>query len=113
MIMGMIPVNDCSDGRYDDPFIRIVELYALSAIGALDREDRLRMEEITPDLRKIFGLEVGWKKIVERVMEFGPDAEEEVRRLWSEWKEKGTKGGTERFAREFADRCFPADDDEG
>lgn len=99
-------------GRYADPFLRIVELYALSAIGALDPEDRRQMKELTPELQQIYGLDLGWKKIVEHVMEFGPGAEEEVRRLWAEWKEEEREGGPGGFAREFADRYFPADDDE-
>ena len=99
------PDNDSR--RYDDPFLRIVELYALAAIGALDPEDRARMKELTPELQRIYGLDVGWKKIVEQVMEFGSGAEEEVRTLWEEWKEQERTGGPPAFARDFADRYFP------
>jgi len=105
--------GEADDGRrYSDPFLRIVELYALSAIGALDPEDRRQMKELTPELQQIYGLDLGWKKIVEQIMEFGSGAEEEVRRLWAEWKEEASAGGPEGFARAFADRYFPAEDDE-
>ena len=41
------------------------------------------MKEITPDLRRIYKVEFGWKKIVEHVMEFEGNAEEEVREEWA------------------------------
>ncbi len=102
--------------RYNDPFVRILELYALAAIGALDPEDRDRMKEITPDLRRIYKVEFGWKKLVEHVMEFEGNAEEEVRQEWAATKEKAAEAGEEMspmlFAMRFADRYFPFEEEE-
>ncbi len=105
-----------SENRYNDPFVRILELYALASIGALDQEDAKRMKEITPDLQKIYNVEYGWKKLVEHVMEFGPEAEQEVRQAWADRKAKAEEDGEEgvtpaTFASEFADEYFPADEE--
>ena len=105
---------EAAESRYNDPFVRILELYALAAIGALDPEDAKRMKEITPDLQKIYNVEFGWKKLVEHVMEFGPDAEPEVRQAWADRKREAEEAGESvkpaTFAHEFADRYFPTEE---
>lgn len=104
------------DTRYNDPFVRILELYALASIGALEPEDAKRMKEITPDLQKIYKVKFGWKRLVEHVMEFGPEAETEVRQAWADRKAKCEDEGERavtpaRFAAEFADEYFPTEDE--
>ena len=106
-----------STDRYSDPFIRILELYVLKAVGALSREDADAMKKITPELQSIYGHGAGWTRIVEHVMEFPREAQEEIRALWLERKEEvaqteGRRLHPEEFAREFTDRCFADDDDE-
>lgn len=103
--------------RYEDPFIRILELYALKAVGALEKEDAEAMKKLTPELQVIYGHSGGWLGIVEHVMEFPREAPEEIRALWLERKQEvaqteGRRLHPEEFAREFADRCFVGDDDD-
>ena len=103
--------------RYDDPFVRILELYVLKAIGALEAEDEKQMKELTPELQRIYQHGTGWTKIVEHVMEFPSEAWEEIRTEWIERKREvaeaeGRRLKPEEFAREFADRYFGEEEDE-
>lgn len=109
-------ITDANE-RYADPFIRILELYALKAVGALEKEDAEAMKKVTPELQQIYGNSGGWTRIVEHVMEFPREAPEEIRALWLERKQEvaeteGRRLHPEEFARDFADRCFADDDDE-
>ena len=103
--------------RYGDPFVRILELYVLKAVGALEKEDEQAMKGLTPELQNIYGINAGWLRIVEEVMEFPRDAPEEIRSLWLERKQEvaeneGRRLRPEEFAREFADQCFEGGDEE-
>ncbi len=111
------PANNPNSDRYDDPFIRILELYILKAVGALEKEDEQSMKRLTPELQRIYGINTGWLRIVEKVMEFPPGAPDEIRSLWLERKEEvaqteGRRLRPEEFAREFADFCFQDEDEE-
>lgn len=102
--------------RYADPFVRILELYVLKAVGALEKEDEQAMKALTPELQEIYGMSQGWLRIVENVMEFPREAPEEIRSLWLERKEEvaqkeGRRLKPEEFAREFADQCFSEDEE--
>lgn len=105
------------ESRYDDPFIRILELYVLKAVGALTKEDAETMKKLTPQLQQIYGHSGGWLRIVEYVMEFSRDAADDIRAIWLERKKEvaeteGRRLHPEEFARDFADQCFADDDDE-
>ena len=105
------------EGRYADPFVRILELYVLKAVGALEKDDEQAMKELTPELQEIYGLSSGWLKIVEHVMEFPREASEEIRSLWLERKQEvaqseGRRLRPEEFAQEFADQCFDGEEEE-
>lgn len=98
--------------RYDDPFVRILELWVLATLGAIDEEERAAMKQLEPELRQMYGFDqLGWRKIVERVMEFGEGADEEVRDLWKERKQAAQETGEtitpRQFAAETADRLWP------
>ncbi len=100
--------------RYNDPFVRLLELWVLATLGAISPEDRQTMKEIEPELREIYAVaDLGWKKIIEQIMEFGPGAADELRGLWLERKEEMVEsGGTispQRFAEETVDRLFGPD----
>jgi hypothetical protein len=107
-----------SHNRYDDPFVRILELYVLQAIGALEKEDEQAMKKLTPDLQRIYGVGGGWRSIVEHVMEYRPGAGAEIRLMWLDRKQdvaerEGRRIRPAEFAREFADEVFRrADEDE-
>lgn len=106
-----------SQNRYDDPFVRILELYVLKAVGALEKEDAEAMKKLTPELQQIYGHGGGWTRIVEHVMEFPRDAMDETRALWIERKDEvaqneGRRLHPEEFAREFADRYFFAEEED-
>lgn len=113
---GSAETNENTD-RYDDPFIRLLELYVLKAVGALEKEDAERMKKLTPELQKVFGVSGSWIRIVEQVMEYPKDAPEEIRLIWTERKQEvaqteGRRLHPEEFARDFADISFEDDDDE-
>ena len=106
-----------SESRYDDPFIRILELYVLKAVGALRKEDADAMKALTPQLQQIYGHGGGWLSIVEHVMEFPREAPEEIQTLWLDSKKEvaeteGRRLHPEEFAQNFVDWCFTEDDDD-
>ena len=103
--------------RYEDPFIRILELYALKAVGALEKEDADAMKKLTPQLQEIYGHGGNWLRIVEHVMEFDRDAADVIQEMWIERKREvaeteGRRLHPEEFARDFADACFSDDEDD-
>ena len=109
--------REIGEDRYGDPFVRILELYILKAIGSLTTEDDQAMKQLTPELQSIYGINAGWLRIVEEVMEFPREAPDEIRSLWLERKKEvaeteGRRLYPEEFAREFADQCFDNGEEE-
>lgn len=96
--------------RYEGkPFLRLLELYALWAIGELRDGDAQTLRKMLPKLSEIYGGSGDWHEIVARVMEFPPGMASELRDEWQENKETASLHGQqvapEHFAEMFADRA--------
>jgi hypothetical protein len=95
--------------RYEGrPFLRLLELYVLWAIGRLEEKEQRMLEQMTPKLQQTFGHQGAWHEIIAAQMEFGPGAADSARQNWQRWQEfRRQTGGPEHpetFAREFADQ---------
>lgn len=69
--------------RYDGkPLLRLLELYALRAIGHLDPDDEARLEAMAPKLREIYGSSGEWHEVVAASVKLPPDLPAAIREMW-------------------------------
>lgn len=69
--------------RYQErPFLRLLEFYVFWAIGELQEEELLFLEETTPKLRSIYHREGDWRSIIAAEMELPPHLPSKIRELW-------------------------------
>ena len=93
--------------RYkEDPFLRLVELYVLRAIGKLGYKEELAMIKLTPELQSIYDHQGQWFEIVEYVMEFPKGAANEITSEWKRALKQNKSLQPEDFARSFTDELF-------
>ena len=89
------------------PFLRLLELYVLWAIGELAEKETSFMEEITPKLRSSYKMEGDWQRIIEGVMELPPHLPGKIRELWNRNLEIARTAGVvlppQHFAEFFVD----------
>ncbi|HEV3421461.1 MAG TPA: hypothetical protein VG075_14220 [Candidatus Acidoferrum sp.] len=101
------PPNPRYQGK---PFLRLLELYVLWAIGELAEKEALILEEATPKLRSIYHREGDWKSIIAGEMEFPPHLPAKIRELWKRNLEKARTAGVvlppQQFAELFVDDNF-------
>jgi len=92
------------DPRYDgQPFLRLIELYAIAKLGALTELDAERLRQMTPRLQTLYGRQGTWMEIVAAEMDFDSAVDESIKANWARWCEKGGGEEFEAFARAFAD----------
>ena len=58
------------EDRYEGkPLLKLIEYYILHAIEELSDELKASMEEMTPQLQNLYGIEGHWTEIIEELME--------------------------------------------
>jgi hypothetical protein len=101
----MLNVNLRYEGK---PFLRLLECYVLWAIGELAATEANTLEEMTPKLQAIYGVQGNWQQIVAVVMEFPSNIPDTIRRLWANSAEISRKNRTtitpQQFAEAFVDQ---------
>ncbi|MGY2274327.1 MULTISPECIES: hypothetical protein [Pseudomonas] len=94
------------------PFLRLLECYVLSAIGALSDQQRADLTALEPKLRELYGTQGSWSDVVASQMDFPASLEEKIRAVWRTNSEKFAQAGVpinaEDFARNFVDTNFPS-----
>ena len=69
--------------RYDGkPFLRLLELYVLWAMGSLSKNDAENLERMTPKLHETYNRAGRWQDIIAADMEFSTSMPESVREVW-------------------------------
>lgn len=69
--------------RYDGkPLLRLLELYALRAIGHLDPADEERLVAMAPKLRALYGCPGEWHEVVAASVNLPPDLPAAIREMW-------------------------------
>ncbi len=96
-------------GRYEGkPFLRLVELYVLDAIGQLHDHYRETAEKMEPRLQATYGTKAPWQQIIAEQMEFPDTLPAAIRGLWDGYLEHHRKLGNsvdpEEFVVEFVDK---------
>jgi len=95
------------------PLLRMLELYVLWAIDALDAADSVRLRRVTPKLVEIWGGDGSWHGAIASVMEFPPDMAASIRAIWelrrSAAAERHEPLTPQDFAEMFVDANFPVD----
>ncbi|MES2789671.1 MAG: hypothetical protein V4719_08625 [Planctomycetota bacterium] len=98
---------------FGKPFLRLVECYVLEAIGKLSTEDRVRLNDMAPQLRQVYGVDGSWDLIVASVMNFPASLPKQIEGIWIANREKSTSSGEELtpedFVEMFVDKNFPMD----
>lgn len=92
------------------PLVRLLECYALDAIGELSREDRANLEAMEPRLSQIYGTSGSWKEILGAAMQFPPEIGTAIKGMWEQNRQvaaqSGQKLSPQHFAEIFVDQNF-------
>jgi hypothetical protein len=90
--------------RYEGkPLLKLLESYVLWAIGQLPEKDSALLEEMTPKLRSIYGVQGEWPQIISAVMQFPPNMPMLVKNLWTKNTEIATKNHATLTPQHFAE----------
>ncbi|MDA8016722.1 MAG: hypothetical protein MPN21_04665 [Thermoanaerobaculia bacterium] len=68
------------------PFLRLLELYVLWAIDALDASHENEIRSLSTELQKVYGRPGAWHEIIEAQMDFPQGMADELLKMWSENK---------------------------
>lgn len=85
------------------PILRLVECYALAAVGKLSPHDETRLDALTPWLQRTFGSGGSWREIVEAKMAFDDRTARGISHGWKLYCRECGDSDPESFARAFAD----------
>ncbi|MFC3097413.1 hypothetical protein [Alteraurantiacibacter palmitatis] len=101
-----------SDRYEGKPFLRLLDSYVLSAIGALDRANEDWLAAAEPHFRHIFGEAGSWREIVAARMQFPAGMEGAIAEVWDKGRarfaaEAGEEADPVQFAYTFVDTNFP------
>ena len=99
------------NSRYDGkPFLRLLELYVLWAIGELPQAEEAKLQLMTPKLQSIYATNGTWQDIVASVMHISSDLPGTLRDMWSRNLELARANGVtltpQRFAEMVVDENF-------
>ena len=92
-----------SDRYYRKPLLRMLELYVLWSIGALEDLHEQTLVKMTPHLRKIYKMDGNWHQIIASVMEFPPDLPIALQELWTTNTEIARVNNVELSPQQFAE----------
>lgn len=90
--------------------LRLLECYALDAIGQLNPEDQDTLSAMQPKLAQTFGVSGTWKEIIDQVMEFPAGMANAIEEMWKKNQGIASRSGAEltpqQFAEMFVDQNF-------
>lgn len=97
--------------RYEGkPFLRPLECYVLEAVGHLHEEQRATLQEMEPEMARVYGRPGAWFEIINAEMQFTPKDVAQIREIWAANLEKAKEMGAtidpNMFAMEYVDRYF-------
>jgi hypothetical protein len=99
-----------SDRYEGKPFLRLLELYVLWSIDALDVKQESSLNQLTPKLQKTYSSKGKWHEIVSAQMDLPSDLPTKIRSLWKKNKHnldsQGITAEPEVFAQQFVDNNF-------
>lgn len=85
------------------PLLRILELYVLWAIKAIEPEQESELRKLTPALRSAFKQHGTWREVVEAQMGFPPELPSKILTLWKENCEMAERAKTSISPQQFAE----------
>jgi hypothetical protein len=72
------------NSRYDGkPFLRLLELYVLWAIGELPDAEEAKLRQMNPKLQLIYAVNGTWQQVIVSAMRIPPDLPAALREMWS------------------------------
>jgi hypothetical protein len=89
------------------PMRRLLELYALWAIGQLSDPDRVGLESIAPKLTELFGGDGTWYAAIAAAVQLPADAPSRLQEMWMRIERHGEKVDPQTFAEAFVDENVP------
>jgi hypothetical protein len=97
-----------SSPRYQGkPLLKLLESYVLWTIGQLPEKDTELLNQMTPKLQSVYGMQEDWQQIISTVMQLPPNMPTLVRDLWTKNTEIARTNGVtltpQRFAEMFVD----------
>lgn len=100
-----------SDRYQGKPFLRLLELYVLKAIGKLPDSSEANLRKMQPNLAEEFGFNGSWDEIVAAAMEFPPNMPQLIVQMWQRNQEiakcNNLTLSEQQFAELFVDKNFP------
>jgi hypothetical protein len=103
--------------RYDGkPLLRLLECYVLWSIGSLPEKESAALEQMTPQLREIYGADGAWHEVIAAAVELPPDMPELVKKTWDRnaalARSRGATLTPQQFAELFVDANLAPGDTE-
>jgi hypothetical protein len=89
------------------PLRRLVELYALWAIGELRAADRANLESIASKLTELFGGDGTWQAAIASAAQLPTDAPLRLREMWKSLAQRIGEVDPQTFAEAFVDENVP------
>jgi len=89
------------------PLRRLVELYALWAIGELPPADRANLESIASKLTELFGGDGTWHAAISSAAKLPADAPLRLQEMWKSLAQQESEADPQRFAEAFVDENVP------
>ena len=90
------------------PLLRLLDSYVLWCIGELAESLEAELEQMTPNLQRVFKVQGSWVEIVTRVMDLPDGFPDQVRTLWAKTLSNAAAAGQPVspvvFATMFVDR---------
>ncbi|MDH5648195.1 MAG: hypothetical protein OEY67_00955 [Gammaproteobacteria bacterium] len=90
------------------PFLRLLELYVLDAIGQLSDKDEETLIKMTPNLQATYKSQGSWKEIIRKVMDLPENMPSLIIDMWNKnqkiAKDNGQVLEGEQFAMMFVDQ---------
>jgi hypothetical protein len=85
------------------PLVRLLEYYALKAIGQLAPEDEVRLSEMEPQLRKVYRHNGSWMHIISSAMKFPNNMPATIEQMWQRNQQIARASGANLDAQQFAE----------
>ncbi|MET0458730.1 MAG: hypothetical protein ABW195_05760 [Ilumatobacteraceae bacterium] len=101
-------MTDQGDRYAGQPFLRLVELLVLWAVGEITDADQARLEAMTPKFREVFTGDGPWPEIIAAQAGLSEQDLDQLRAMWQRNQERARAAGValdaEDWARQVADR---------
>lgn len=100
-----------TDPRYEGkPLLRLLELYALKAIGELSEESEDRLKAMAPKLQAIYGGDGQWDDAIAKSVHMPDTMPEAIRDMWAKnqkiARDHNVTLAPQQFAEMFVDNNF-------